>query len=604
MVSNAKDGFSTEGRFVIDSRMLDHFSVAMYKDAKKAISELVANGYDADADSVEVSVPENWRSRSAKVIIRDNGNGMLPEDILEKFLRLGFNKRELTSVTAKGRRVMGSKGIGKLAGLGIAKAMRYSTTRKGTTSVFVIDREAMDKYGGDLEHVPIKIVSKATGKSNGTIVELYPLHTDIAPVSQEELRAHLAAEFADLPGFNVEVNGAPVVIEQLIGKRYLIDEQIKGYGKVTGWYKILRDPTKQAGLSVRARGRMVKTRSTFSIGPAASHAINYAYIVGDVNADFLDPDSPKNKMEEFTIATDREGFNESSPAYKAFEEWAIGTLKKIADEVQEVRTESAFTKVRKSRRIRKSLSRLPEKVREQALVLVERLVEEIPWEDLEQILDIVKIVLDSVGASEVMMILRELEKADPADVKGFAKLIEQYGVADVWKLAEHAAERLEAIDFFEKLITRADALELEQVHPLIENNTWLLSEDYELLSSNENIATLLRKELSLDKKEERDRPDFVCRSTKNWVVVIELKRPSYGLGPEDFSQIVKYVEVLKKYYLESKLEAYMIGGSCSSISSGTSLISQVPVTMTTYRLLVESAKTRYKHFLEGLKGAR
>jgi len=574
----------------------------MYKDAKKAISELVANCYDADATSVEILVPQNWKGAGAEIVIEDNGQGMLPDEILEKYLVLGYNKREDVKKTRLQRRPIGSKGLGKLAGLGLAEVMYIVTTKRGRTSRFTIDRQKLEDGIQSLEQAKIEIVTERLGESQGTRVVLKPLHRDIQPVSAEELMSHLSVEYARRPRFSIYVNGTHVSAERLPGKYFEIKDEIKGVGQVRGWYKVLDAPIRMPGFSVRVRGRQVKPRSTFTIGPSASKAINYAYIVGDVEADFLDPVAPRTKLDEFTIATDREGFNEASPSYKALENWAVEKLKRIAGTVQVVRAERVERKVKRNKTIKRALARLPDKVREQTELLVDRLVKEIPWESEEEIVSLTKSLVESRVMDEVMFIFREMLAADDKDVRKFANLLTQYGIADLWRVSGYVAARLEVLKQFERLVMKIGVLERKEIHPVIEKNMWLLSDDYLLLSSNKEMRTHLFRDLGVENAPERDRPDFICRSRPRLLVLIEIKKGAEKLNSETVAQVIKYVDILKKYYPSTPINAYAIGGSCETES--TIVHGQTPIRMTTYSELLVDARDRYSEFIKILNAER
>ena len=592
----------SSGKFKFDPRLLDHFSVAMYKDARKAISELVANSYDAGAKLVQITIPQDWYLKSAKVVVKDNGKGMSPEDIKVKFLVLGYNKREDLKGIPNERIPIGNKGIGKLAGLGIAQSMNYNSTKDGNTSAFSIDRSDLDDEGKSLEEYEIPINSYTSKARNGTAVELFPLHDDIVPATERSLREFLAQEFPIGKDFQIEVNDVPVTLEQLPGEMKTIDEQIENIGSVTGWYKILDKPTKEPGFSVRVRGRIVKNRSTFSIGPSASKSYNYAYIIGDVKADFLDPIEPKSKIEEFTIATDREGFNEASPAYMAFQKWAVTKLKAIAKDVKEIRDKRAAASVRKNKSIKKSINNLPDGVREQTELLINRLIEQIPWEDEEEIIKTIKAVVESVGSSETLIVLRELANTDANDVSGFANLIERYGLADLWKMGEYITGRLQLIREFERLVTKRKTMERKEMHPMLENNIWLLKEDYVLMGNNEQMKTVILRETGKPGVKETVRPDLICKSRKKSMVIIELKGGDHVLKADDIAQVWNYVDILKRHFPNTKMEAYMIGGSCET--SPESMNGNVPVVMTTYPEVLDDAKDRYEEFIRLLPGRR
>ncbi|HIP44526.1 MAG TPA: hypothetical protein EYG93_04230 [Sulfurospirillum arcachonense] len=86
---------------------------SLYSNAWSAISELVANGFDANAEEVYVFI--DIRNKHKSVIeIFDSGTGMTNEEITT-YVKVGYNKRSNKEV--KKRNPMGRKGIGKLAAL-------------------------------------------------------------------------------------------------------------------------------------------------------------------------------------------------------------------------------------------------------------------------------------------------------------------------------------------------------------------------------------------------------------------------------------------------------------------------------------------------------
>lgn len=57
-------------KFIVSGRLLDHIGLAMYSSLPKAISELVANSYDADAENVYITIPPNLPD--GEIIIKDD----------------------------------------------------------------------------------------------------------------------------------------------------------------------------------------------------------------------------------------------------------------------------------------------------------------------------------------------------------------------------------------------------------------------------------------------------------------------------------------------------------------------------------------------------
>ena len=88
----------------------------LYSNPWSAIVELVANGLDADANNVYVFIDKTDKSHST-IEIFDDGCGMGYLDLVEKYAFLGKNKRDEIFDTTKKGKVMGRKGVGKLAGM-------------------------------------------------------------------------------------------------------------------------------------------------------------------------------------------------------------------------------------------------------------------------------------------------------------------------------------------------------------------------------------------------------------------------------------------------------------------------------------------------------
>ena len=88
---------------------------SLYSNAWSAISELVANGFDAGARKVYVYI-NNTNKADATIELFDNGHGM-DEAGMITYAKVGFNKREGTLPKDDGYLTMGRKGIGKLAAL-------------------------------------------------------------------------------------------------------------------------------------------------------------------------------------------------------------------------------------------------------------------------------------------------------------------------------------------------------------------------------------------------------------------------------------------------------------------------------------------------------
>ena len=131
------------GQYVMTiSRMtVDKLGVKLYDRVSAVMAELVANSYDADATEVSILAPMGVYLATMKngqvtdsghtIIVKDNGVGMEPDVVNPFYLKVGGERRKDSrrgNLSAKfKRRVMGRKGVGKLAPFGICDTIEVQT---------------------------------------------------------------------------------------------------------------------------------------------------------------------------------------------------------------------------------------------------------------------------------------------------------------------------------------------------------------------------------------------------------------------------------------------------------------------------------------------
>ena len=71
---------------------IEHLGIRMYSTLPPVLAELIANSYDADASLVEISLIDDQENK--EIVISDNGHGMSFNDINDKFLCIGRNRRD------------------------------------------------------------------------------------------------------------------------------------------------------------------------------------------------------------------------------------------------------------------------------------------------------------------------------------------------------------------------------------------------------------------------------------------------------------------------------------------------------------------------------
>lgn len=96
----------------------------LYSNPFAAMSELIANGFDARANKIWIYI-DIRRKNDAIVEVIDNGLGMSDDDVRTKYLQVGKLNRDITN-----KSMMGRKGIGKLAAFYLSNNY-YILTKNG-----------------------------------------------------------------------------------------------------------------------------------------------------------------------------------------------------------------------------------------------------------------------------------------------------------------------------------------------------------------------------------------------------------------------------------------------------------------------------------------
>lgn len=125
-----------EAAFTFSWLALKLLGRGLYSNPWSALSELVANGFDAKATEVFVYV--DIRNKSDAIVeVFDNGAGMSRSDI-NTYVKVGHNKRK--EATNQGLTdIKGRKGIGKLAALFLSKHFYLETRHIGVTTSWELD---------------------------------------------------------------------------------------------------------------------------------------------------------------------------------------------------------------------------------------------------------------------------------------------------------------------------------------------------------------------------------------------------------------------------------------------------------------------------------
>lgn len=149
-------------RFSIDAGLMDRLGRELVGKQETAVSELVKNAYDADANEVTLTFI-NSDVEGGTLIIDDDGHGMDMDSLRNGFMRISSTDKIHTPVSPKfNRKRAGRKGIGRFATHRLGKKLTITTQTKDAPMAlrltinwddYVIDRE-LQLIANNLEEIP------------------------------------------------------------------------------------------------------------------------------------------------------------------------------------------------------------------------------------------------------------------------------------------------------------------------------------------------------------------------------------------------------------------------------------------------------------------
>lgn len=361
--------------FEISLNILNHLGRNLYRNFTTVLGEAISNSWDADANNVWIYVDKD----NNKFFVKDDGEGMSPEDFQHKFLKVGYSKRsDGSSKSKKGRPYIGRKGIGKLALLSCADRIAI-ISKKAETSYTggLVDnsdldnaiKKDLDSSQYPLENYDSKVFKKYTtkGHKKGTIIYFENVK-DGAKNSFKYLRKIIALYFRFSlldPNFNIFINNKKVTINDLkdLAKEteflWVINgledpyvsrklTTLKGKkevevsnkaGKIEGFvasvtrprYLKITNSDEKVSIDLFVNGRLRETNVLRSI-PSDRIAADYLY--GQIHFNILDD------KEEDRFTTAREGIMPNDAKYEAFLEILRPHLSRIYDEWDKLRTDN------------------------------------------------------------------------------------------------------------------------------------------------------------------------------------------------------------------------------------------------------------------------
>ena len=626
-------------KMTISLSILDHMGRGLYSKVPAVLSEVVANAWDADAECVDITVDRNKK----QIVICDNGFGMSEDDINEKFLTVGYQKRVNEAnygKTPRGRLPMGRKGIGKLSVFAIADTVEVHTVRDDTKSAFKMDFNAIRnhiKLDPSSDYHPEDLGSKAVKIDKGTKLILSNLRKQRTPATSY-IRQNLARRFSIIGknDFNISINGDPITAKDrkyhnsieyvwLFGEREKLPSDFPNalkkvpenhrYGEpneyeITGWIGTVEKQVQinedTNGIVVFARGKLVHENL---LEDMMQGGVWTKYVIGEIDANFMD----ENNSEDI-ITSARQSLNENAERYRELKRFLEdGVIKRIATNWLKWRREAGAERTLRERtNVQRWYERLKpdqQKKAKQLFGKIEALVA-MDEEGKRELYKASMFAFERLSITDQLSVLSSLETE-----KDFELVSKLFGsLTDLARVHyyEIAKVRVELIKKFEESIDDDKKEKIIQRH--ISKALWLLDPSWDHATTSPRVektvlADFAKETDKLSKAEKLARIDIRFQTVAGKHVIIELKRYSARVDVHALSrQIGKYKRALEKcldekFPEESKtIEIICITGSQPSKSEPRETVEGhlklYNAIYVTYDDLIKRALRSYQDYLQ------
>lgn len=589
---------------------VDKLGVKLYDKVSAVVSELVANGYDADAENVRIRLPlatllarrqdvptdPSGANDDYLIEVIDDGHGMTPQEAIDCYLKVGRDRRKASPdgsrSRAKKRPVMGRKGIGKLAPFGICQRMEVISSGGPRTAKGFLTSHFYLEYGELMKDeesaVPIRAGEfDATYRlTSGTTIRLSRFLPKRVPDAETFIR-QLATRFClartDFKIFVEDTRDPDSNPERQVSQ---VDVSINDSTKidlatrplqtvdgetlnVTGWLAMAKTSHKNeetAGVRIYARNKIVATTKDFEqpAGFTGEFTIR-SYLVGEIFADWLDLDEGDD-----LIRSDRQGILWDSDYGRALREWGAGLIKEIGRRSKEPRrnlVRAIF--LEKSDVEAKAKEKYGDDEVSAAAVDIAKQIGAFASEgelgDAEYVDGLTQFILSVAPHKALIEAFQEFARhVEGGAAPSLESLIDLFGktrVAEVASYGQIAAERVRAIKELERIVL-SNAKE-DELQKLIARAPWLIEPSWTVISKNQALKTFKRlfeafyerrtnSKVSLAISMEDNRPDFTLVSLGYKLYVVEIKRPNYGFSDSDAERLNNYFEVFDEFFDNQK----------------------------------------------------
>lgn len=541
-----------------------------------ALTELVANAWDAGASQVAITIPS---SHDEELVVKDDGAGMTDREFLKRWMTLRYNRLShqgpfadnATISNSRRRRAFGRNGVGRHGLLCFADEYEVQTSRDGLLHHYKV-RTTSGKNPVEAEHI-----KSSPSRKHGTTLRVLVKRNLPDPT---RVRDVISARFHQDPEFLISVNGETLSLTEFRGLVKTTEFEIAGtklrlsfidsasaarrmynHG-VAFWvnHRLVGEPAWHVGREALLDGRTTEAKRLAVI----------------VDADDLDAH----------VSEDWSGFKPSDELDDIFsalsEHIRENLIELLSEHVQERQEEVVRNQASEIRDLPRS---------GQAAVgdFMRHLREERPTMRQDDMSAAVRAVVELQRSRSGKALLDRLLSMNETDREALDTLLDEWDIHDARVVLEEIDKRLEVLSVINRLCSDPDADEVHKLHPLVTASRWMFGPDCDSPSYTANrslrkaLLEILGERVNTDALEwPSHRPDLLILRDATLsavaaeefedqassvirlrrIVLVELKRGDSTIGRDAINQATGYVQdILASGLVDGSpfVEAFVLG---------------------------------------------
>jgi len=443
-----------------------------------ALTELVANAWDAGASRVDITIPSE---RDEMLIISDNGIGLTTEQFHSRWMKLSYNRikhqgeKVVFPAGIQGNRLAyGRNGVGRHGLLCFNTEYEVITKSGGVESCFMVSTRSEDQ--------PFVLLKESTKKSKGNGTVLKVVVNRHLPDPERVLDV-ISARFLHDPQFVVTINGKSVPLEDHSGLVDSSDIKVDGCSLKLHFVdsqKAARS-TRYQGVAFWQAGRLVGEPS-WVLGKESvldgrvRYAKRYTVVVKTNDlADYI--------LEDWT------GFKKHvlmDNIYQHISEYVNKVFREIAKE------NISETKQQVKKEFGQKLKELSPLGQYEVDEAIESISVNHPTARPEAISLAVEAVINLEKTRTGKELLQKLSEFSEEDITGLNQLLDQWTIKDALCVLDEIDRRISVVEAIRKLSSDKEVDELQVLHPLVTEARWLFGPEFDSpeFASNKQLRTV------------------------------------------------------------------------------------------------------------------